>query len=290
MSVGVSRAPESAGSTGSSAELWASAGGAMSMSTPSSAAATSKPAHDAFPAFPARESEPRRGRDDASTFTSTRRFVDRLDASESEDTDDAAAREGEGAANARSASPLTAVTAVTSTESPFESVATSAWHSASRGAGAAGRTPTVYFPESPEEAALEEELRRLERADAIAADFVAEDNVVSPGPTSMARVGHKLSGLHAHTATVYTLSPTSPLVGPRDGAPSRSPSTSSGSGSGSEGGSSRRASPPGDNAAAAAVRGGHVAAARAVFEREAAMRSYESHSPVVAHRGSRVRR
>ena len=285
MSVGASRAPESAGSTGSSAELWASAGGAMSMSTPSSGAATSKPARDAFPAFPARESEPRRERerDDASTFTSTRRFVDRLDASESEDADDAAA-------NARSASPLTAVTAVTATESPFESVATSAWHSASRGAGAAGRTPTVYFPESPEEAALEEELRRLERADAIAADFVAEGNVVSPGPTSMARVGHKLSGLHTHTATVYTLSPTSPLVGPRDGAPSRSPSTSSGSGSGSEGGSSRRASPPGDNAAAAAVRGGHVAAARAVFEREAAMRSYESHSPVVAHRGSRVRR
>ena len=284
MSVGVSRAPESAGSTGSSAELWASAGGGLSMSTPSSGAATSKPARDAFPA---RNSEPRRERDDASTFTSTRRFVDRLDMSESEDADDAAAAR-EGGANARSESPVTAVTAVTATESPFESVATSAWHSASRGAGAAERTPTVYFPESPEEAALEEELRRLERADAIAADFVPEGNVVSPGPTSMARVGHKLSGLHTHTATVYTLSPTSPLVGPRDGAPSRSPSTSSGSGS--EGGSSRRASPPGDNAAAAAVRGGHVAAARAVFEREAAMRSYESHSPVVAHRGSRVRR
>ena len=259
-SADASRAPESAGSTGSSAELWGSAGGALT--TPSSGAASSK-----------------RRRDDASAFTSARRFVDRLEMSESDEGSGSTKRSP---TNDASTSPVTAVTA---TESPFESAATSAWHSASRGARAVGRTPTVYFPESPEEEALEEELRRLERADAIAADFVAEENVVSPGPASMARVGHKLSGLH--TATVYTLSPTSPLVGPRDGAPSRSPSTSSGS----ESGSTRRTSPPGDNAAAAAVRGGHVAAARAVFEREAAMRSYESHSsPVVPHRGSRVRR
>jgi hypothetical protein len=93
-------------------------------------------------------------------------------------------------------------------------------------------------------------------------------------------------------STVYTLSPTSPLVGPR-----RGDSTSS-EGSLSEEGSEfmdsrKRSSPPGSrankHAAAAAVGApaGFVTAARAAFEREAAANTFDSPNPA---RGSRVRR
>ena len=179
---------------------------------------------------------------------------------------------------------------------------------------AGGRTPTVYFPESTakkttgsafgverdveeEAAALEAELARL------GTEFATPEAVASPGPMVFER--SKLAAIHPQP-TVYTLSPTSPLVVPdarRDGggpsrsASSASPSESGGSASESDAsgasggffarGEKRTFARPGNNAAAASIRAGVVSAARAAFEKEAASRAIASPSET---RGSRARR
>ena len=182
-------------------------------------------------------------------------------------------------------------------------------------ASAAGAgPPTVYFPESTakkttgsafgverdveeEAAALEAELARL------GTEFATPEAVASPGPMVFER--SKLAAIHPQP-TVYTLSPTSPLVVPdarRDGggpsrsASSASPSESGGSASESDAsgasggffarGEKRTFARPGNNAAAASIRAGVVSAARAAFEKEAASRAIASPSET---RGSRARR
>ena len=258
-SADASRAPESAGSTGSSAELWGSAGGRSP---------------------PPRAAQPRRNVGETTRPRSHPPVVSST-AWRCPRATRARARRSARRRTTRRRRPSPPSPRPNRRSSPLRRPRGTPPPRRARG----GTHPHRVFPREPRGggvgggASTTRTRRRHRRG------FRRRGKRRLPGPASMARVGHKLSGLH--TATVYTLSPTSPLVGPRDGAPSRSPSTSSGS----ESGSTRRTSPPGDNAAAAAVRGGHVAAARAVFEREAAMRSYESHSsPVVPHRGSRVRR
>ena len=183
----------------------------------------------------------------------------------------------------------------------------------------ASATPTVYFPFSPSsEDSLSDATARAgapapaspatpgslssEVSEAAslspgaldrAADAFVVDDAKSPGP--MGPVLHAKRHAKA-SATVYTLSPTSPLVGPR-----RGDSTSSSPGSESEASEAgrnlnpwrKRSSPPGSrankHAAAAAVGApaGFVTAARAAFEREAAANTFDAPTPA---RGSRVRR
>jgi hypothetical protein len=128
------------------------------------------------------------------------------------------------------------------------------------------------------------------------ADAFVLDDAKSPGPMGpVLRSDKSKSKSKSKTgSTVYTLSPTSPLVGPRRGDSTSSEGSPSEESEGSEFIDSRkRSSPPGSrankHAAAAAVGApaGFVTAARAAFEREAAANTFDSPNPA---RGSRVRR
>jgi hypothetical protein len=194
----------------------------------------------------------------------------------------------------------------------------------SRGARASA-TPTVYFPSSPSSedsfsasasaaraapapaspatpGSLSSEVSEVASLsspgvlDRVADAFVLDD-AKSPGPMGpVLRSDKSKSKSKSKTgSTVYTLSPTSPLVGPRRGDSTSSEGSPSEE---SEGGrefidSRKRSSPPGSrankHAAAAAVGApaGFVTAARAAFEREAAANTFDSPNPA---RGSRVRR
>ena len=195
----------------------------------------------------------------------------------------------------------------------------------SRGARASA-TPTVYFPASPssEESfsaataragapapaspatpgSLSSEVS--EDASPGALDRVADafvlDDAKSPGPMGPVLREPKTNAraVSKTNSTVYTLSPTSPLVGTRRGDSSDSLSASPSSASEASDGpltlsgvSRKRSSPPGSrankHAAAAAVGApaGFVTAARAAFEREAAAAAFDAPTPA---RGSRVRR
>ena len=192
----------------------------------------------------------------------------------------------------------------------------------SRGARASA-TPTVYFASSPSSedsfsaataragapapaspatpGSLSSEVSEAPSLGALdgVADAFELDDAKSPG--SMGPVLNPTR--HSKpSSTVYTLSPTSPLVGPRRGdSTSSSPGSASESealGSADSAGvaffpSRKRTSPPGSrankHAAAAAVGApaGFVTAARAAFEREAAANTFDAPTPA---RGSRVRR
>ena len=195
----------------------------------------------------------------------------------------------------------------------------------SRGARASA-TPTVYFPASPSSedsfsaataragapapaspatpGSLSSEVS--EDASPGALDRVADafvlDDAKSPGPMGPVLREPKTNAraVSKTNSTVYTLSPTSPLVGTRRGdssdSLSASPSSASEASDGpltSSGVSRKRSSPPGSrankHAAAAAVGApaGFVTAARAAFEREAAAAAFDAPTPA---RGSRVRR
>jgi hypothetical protein len=134
------------------------------------------------------------------------------------------------------------------------------------------------------------------------ADAFVLDDAKSPGPMGPVLREPKTNAraVSKSNSTVYTLSPTSPLVGTRRGdssdSLSASPSSASEASDGpltSSGVSRKRSSPPGSrankHAAAAAVGApaGFVTAARAAFEREAAANTFDSPNPA---RGSRVRR
>jgi len=192
----------------------------------------------------------------------------------------------------------------------------------SRGARASA-TPTVYFPASPSSedsfsaataragapapaspatpGSLSSEVS--EDASPGALDRVADafvlDDAKSPGPMGPVLRESKTNAraVSKTNSTVYTLSPTSPLVGTRRGDSSDSLSDSPSSASEASDGplplSRKRSSPPGSrankHAAAAAVGApaGFVTAARAAFEREAAAAAFDAPTPA---RGSRVRR
>lgn len=181
-------------------------------------------------------------------------------------------------------------------------------------------TPTVYFPSSPSSedsfsasasaaraapapaspatpGSLSSEVSEVASLSSpgvlhrVAEAFVLDD-AKSPGPMGPVLRGDKSKSKSKTGSTVYTLSPTSPLVGTRRG------DSSSSEGSPSESieidfDSRKRSSPPGSrankHAAAAAVGApaGFVTAARAAFEREAAANTFDSPNPA---RGSRVRR
>ena len=190
----------------------------------------------------------------------------------------------------------------------------------------ASATPTVYFPASPSSedsfsaataragapapaspatpGSLSSEVS--EDASPGALDRVADafvlDDAKSPGPMGPVLREPKTNAraVSKTNSTVYTLSPTSPLVGTRRGDSSDSLSASPSSASEASDGpltlsgvSRKRSSPPGSrankHAAAAAVGApaGFVTAARAAFEREAAAAAFDAPTPA---RGSRVRR